>query len=242
MKQYLLIMLFSLVGVCSFGQKVTDADFTYPIKPGEDKWEKMYSVQERIASLQIPENVLPKISTERLLDICLDYPYLVDVMFYDDFQKGIEVLRSNFNGFDELLNRKDLGKYVLAKDKKFPLELDEIKDKSEIEKGKFSFQCFVLELILAQDNVLTSLNNNEEKELLDITIQNMELKTNQTDIFSSISMLPAYLLYAKKALTDSKFKFTDSKQQSAVKEFVNSPLNIDDNIIECVEGYVKNKK
>lgn len=118
MKQFLLIMLLSLVGVCSFGQKVTGADFTYPIKPGEDKWEKMYSVQERIASLQIPESVLPKIPTERLLDICLDYPYLVDVMFYDNFQKGIEVLRSNFNGFDELLNRKDLGKYVLAKDKR----------------------------------------------------------------------------------------------------------------------------
>lgn len=235
-------MLFSLVGVCSFGQKVTGADFTYPIKPGEDEWEKMYSVQERIASLQIPESLLPKISTERLLDICLDYPYLLDVMFYDDFQKGIEVLRSNFNGFDELLNRKDLGKYVLAKDKKFPLDLDKIKDKSDIEKGKFSFQCFVLDLILAQDNVLTTLNNNEEKELLDITIQNTELKTNQTDIFSSISMLPAYLLYAKKALADSKFIFTDSKQKSAVKEFVNNPLNIDDNIIECVERYIKNKK
>ncbi len=203
MKQFLLIILFSMVGVCTFSQKVSSTDFTYPMKPGDDKWEKMSSVEERIASLQIPENILTEISTERLLDICLDYPYLLDVMFYDDFQKGIEALRSNFNGFNELLSRKDLGKFVLAKDKNFPLELDKIKGQNEIEKGKFSFQCFVLDLILAQDNVLGSLSSNEEKELLDITIQNMELKTQQTDIFSSMSMLPSYLLYTKKTLIAS---------------------------------------
>lgn len=115
-----------MVGVCTFSQKVSSTDFTYPMKPGDDKWEKMSSVEERIASLQIPENILTKISTERLLVICLEFPYLSDVLFYDDYQKGFEALRNEFNGFNELLSRKDLGKFVLAKGKNLPLELDKL--------------------------------------------------------------------------------------------------------------------
>ncbi len=235
-------MLLSLVSVCSYSQKVSNTDFAYPIKPGDNKWENMNSVEERIASLQIPEYILPKISTERLLDICLEYPYLLDVLFYDDYQKGLEVLKTNFNGFNELLSRQDLGKFVLAKDKKFSAELDKLNDKDDIEKGKFSFQYFVLELVLAQDIVFETLNSSEEEELLDITINNMELKTKHTDIFGSHSTIPSYLLFAKKALTDSNFKFTDTKQKSDVMEFVSRPLGVDDNIIDCVKRYIKNKR
>lgn len=234
-------MLLSMVSVCSFSQKIINPEFAYSIKPGDGKWEKMSSVEERILSLQIPETILSGITTERLLDICLDYPYLSDVFFYDDFQKGLSALRVNFNGFNELLKRKDLGKFVLAKDKNISLEFDKLKDKDEIEKGKFSFQCFVLELILAQDDVFASLSDLEEDELLDVTNKNIELKIKQTDTFSTLNSIPSYLLYAKKALTDSNFEFKDAKQKSAVIEFIHRPLQLDDNIIECVERYIQNK-
>ena len=239
MKKYLLIMLLSLVSVCSYSQKVSTTDFTYPLIPGDGKWEKMNSVEERIAALQIPESILSKISTERLLEICLDYPYLLDVLFYEDFQKGIEALKNDFNGFNELLSRKDIGKYILAKDKNLPLALDNLKDKNDVEKGKFSYQCFVLELLLAQDNVIETLSSNDEDELLDITIKNMELKTAHTDIFSNLSTIPSYLLYAKKALIDSNFKFTNAKQKSDVIEFVDRPFDVDDSVIECVKRYIE---
>lgn len=242
MKQYLLIILLSMIGVCSYSQQIKNTDFVYPIKPGEDKWEKMISTEERIASLQIPENILNKIYTERLLNICLDYPYILDVLFYNDYQEGINALRDDFNGFNELLNRKDLGKIILAMDKKFPLELDKLRDKDIVEKGKFSFRYFILELILAQDNVLATLSINEEDELLDITIQNLKLKTKQPDIFGDISTTPSYFIYAKKALIDSNFNFTDAKQKNDVIEFINRPVGVDDNIIECVKRYFKNKK
>ena len=197
MRQYLLVILISMVSVSSFSQKICHSDFSYPIKPGDGKWEKINSVKDRIASLQIPETILPDIPTDRLLDICLDYLYLLDVLFCDDYQKGLEALKTEFNGFNELLSRKDLGQCVFAKEKSFPLAVDQLQDKNEIEKGRFSFQCFVLELILAQDNVFNTLSSNEE-ELLDITIRNLELKAAQTDIFSNLNTVPSYLLYAKK--------------------------------------------
>lgn len=227
-----LSMFLSLVSVCSFSQKVNNADFTYPLKPGDCRWEKMNSVEERIESLQIPQNILSKISTERLLDICLDYPYLLDVLFYDDYQKGIDALKSNFNGFDELLRRRDLGKYVLAKEKKFSLELDKLNDKDDIEKGNFSFQYFVLDLISAQDDVFATLSGDDEDELLDITITNMELKIKHTEVFGNLSGIPSYLLYAKKVLGDPNFKFIDAKQKNDVIDFVNRPSGVDNNIID----------
>lgn len=213
MKQFILIMLLAMVSVCSFSQRVSNPDFAYPIKPGDGKWEKMSSVEERIEALQIPEAILTNISTDRLLDICLDFPYLSDVLFFDDYPKGLEALKNEFNGFNELVNRKDLWKYVLAKNKNFPSQLDQLQDKTDIEKGKFSFQSFVLDLIVAQDNVLATCNSDDETELLDVTIRNMELKTNHMNIFSNLNLIPSYLLYAKKVLSDVSFKFKDAKQK-----------------------------
>lgn len=71
--------------------------------------------------MQIPEDILANLPTERLFDIYLDFPYLLDVLFYEDYQKGLEALRVEFNGVDELLNLKDIGKFALAKNKKFTL-------------------------------------------------------------------------------------------------------------------------
>jgi len=119
MKKFLLMILLSLVSVCTHSQKICNPDFEYPIKPGDAKWENISSVAERIAALQIPEDILANLPTERLFDICLDFPYLLDVLFYDDYQKGLEALKKEFNGFNELFNRKDLGKCALAKCKNF---------------------------------------------------------------------------------------------------------------------------
>lgn len=142
----------------------------------------------------------------------MDFPYLLDVLFYEDYQKGLEALRAEFNGFDELLNRKDIGKFALAKNKSFPLELEKLKDKNDIKKGIFSFQCFVLDLILAQENVVKTLSNNEEDELLEVSIQNMELRNQQKDVFGSISTTPLYLSYAKSTVPNSNVKYADSKR------------------------------
>lgn len=219
MKKFLLMILLSLVSVCTHSQKICNPDFEYPIKPGDAKWENISSVAERIAALQIPEDILANLPTERLFDICLDFPYLLDVLFYEDYQKGLEALRAEFNGFDELLNRKDIGKFALAKNKKFPLELEKLKDKNDIEKGFFSFQCFVLDLILAQENVVETLSNNEEDELLKVSIQNIELRNQQKNVFGSISTSPLYLSHAKSSISNSNVKLTDSKRTITADDY-----------------------
>lgn len=45
MKKYLLLILLSMVNVCSYSQNVINAGFVYPIKPGDTKWKEMNSVE-----------------------------------------------------------------------------------------------------------------------------------------------------------------------------------------------------
>lgn len=45
--------------------------------PEKKEWKNLDTPQKRKEALQIPVNVLSQISTEELLDVCFDYPYLL---------------------------------------------------------------------------------------------------------------------------------------------------------------------
>lgn len=47
--------------------------------PEKKEWKNLDTPQKRKKTLQIPANVLSQISTEELLDVCFDYPYLKDI-------------------------------------------------------------------------------------------------------------------------------------------------------------------
>lgn len=99
----------------------------------------------------------------------------------------------------------------------------------------------MLELLLAQDKLLMNIDSTQEKELLSVAIENMEVKSGHDDIFSTINTIPTYLLYAKMAVKDSKFKFADIEQEKKVTEFVKTPVCLDDSVINSVEKYIKSR-
>ena len=71
-------------------------------------WLSEDIIPRRFKALQIPDNVLANISTAGLLETCLDFPYLISIFHYGNFQEGIEGLQTVFNGFREILKRTDL--------------------------------------------------------------------------------------------------------------------------------------
>jgi len=42
-------------------------------------WMRPNIIKERLDALQIPDAVLSRISTEGLLETCLEFPYLIDI-------------------------------------------------------------------------------------------------------------------------------------------------------------------
>ena len=186
-------LLFALTSVCSQAQTNNNNCFDFPFKPGDNVWNGL-SVNERINKLQIPEELVHNISTKDLLNICLDFPYLLDVFFADDFQKGFESLLLEFNGFKELMTRDDLLETTISKMEEMSTSLERMEKTNNIEKGRFSFKWFVLEMILAQDVIADKVIDDHLK----LCINNLTIKKSHPSIFGRVNDVPTYLLLVKK--------------------------------------------
>ena len=97
MKRFIYIVCCVIYTLNSYSQTDSKDVYEFPVRGVEEWWQ--LTVEQRIATLQIPDVVLEKISTEGLLETCLSYPYLINVFFHDNYQQGFEGLMEEFNGF-----------------------------------------------------------------------------------------------------------------------------------------------
>lgn len=156
-KNFLLIM--ALICLHAFGQINERATaFEFPFQPGDAQWKSFSSPQERIAALQIPEAKLKTISTNNLLNVCLDFPYSMDMLAYDYPEVGFDAICKEFNGYRELLTRQDLADALLKKCEAIPDVIESILNKDELTKGDYSFKCYILFYMMGIDEVTSSLD------------------------------------------------------------------------------------
>jgi len=126
MKRQTILMSILLIPLFLFAQA-----WDYPIKPGTDKWKTLKTTQDKLDNCQIPVSILGKLTTADLVRLCLNYPLLGDLLFSNTgFQDGFNAISSNFNGFQELLKRKDAGAELLKHYEAFDL------DSFEVSKGE----------------------------------------------------------------------------------------------------------
>ena len=214
-----------------------DDKYEFPDISGMSDWKRPGIIQERKEALQIPENVLANISTAGLLETCLEYPYLIDIHFFDDFQKGFNVLTAQFNGFNELLKRPDLVNVLLGKFYALTEDVKGMRLLESVERGRFSFRTFALEFMLAQDAVLEKLNAEQEKELFLLNFKHREIKNSYSGVFGNWHIVSSALLYAKTVMCDNA---ADS-YANELSKFIESPLYIDPNTFKYLEDYINGK-
>lgn len=169
MKKILLFIVIVLTnGLIVSGQTNVKDVYEFPIKPETEEWERFEMVSDRIAALQIPDAVLATISTEGLLETCLTFPYLLDMFLCNNYQQGFDLLMTEFNGFREFFNRRDLANIMLKKYGYFIEDVKGIRLLKDVEQGWFTFRYFVLEFMLAQDAVFKNLNEEQEMQFLTV--------------------------------------------------------------------------
>lgn len=187
-----LTVLFSQV---TFAQeKRIDKFYSFPIKVGDEQWRKLGNTHERISALQIPIIQLDGLTTEELLDVCLDYPYLPSMAFCDDYQSSVELLISQFNGLQELIKRKDIIRVLLNKERNMINEYEEIASYSLTERGKFAFQWLLVDLLFIQKEIKTRLNNEQLKEFSEVFDRNQSYRYNNPMIFKGMDSISESLL------------------------------------------------
>lgn len=203
-KRYTVIAFFAIWWTSASCQKDAQISFSYPFEIGDTLWQQYSNNKERVKALQIPEDRLSHIPTNELLEICLDYPFLLEFLFCDDIQEGLKSLTTKFNGFKELIGRKDLPIFLLAKEQKLQEEVESILFKNNQAKGRLGFKSLVVELLLLHEEVFSYMTETQKNDFLHILDTNKKTKNNYPDIFGGINNYPEYLLLEIKNASNDK--------------------------------------
>lgn len=165
MRKICILLLIIIFPTISFAQN-DEATWDFPVKPGSKEWKsQIKNNEDRIRLCQIPPEVLPNLPTKELTKIVLDYPLFRTITAFGPLQNGFNILRKQFNGFDELFARKDAAEeIVLAYNELDPKRIEA--NWGNIEKGDWRFFIFDTEILLSQNEILSKLSEQELKVLL----------------------------------------------------------------------------
>ena len=91
----------------------TTQTFSFDSVTKPEIWKTFQTLEEMQSACQIPDDVLPNLSTEELVQICMDYPLFGNFSAYNDELVGIKKVMDGFNGFTELKKRIDAAEKLL---------------------------------------------------------------------------------------------------------------------------------
>jgi len=139
--------------------------YNWPMKPGMPQWKELKTHDEMLEILQIPVEILKKMTTKDIAQTCLNYPLFPDIWAFNSLQDGMERVIAGFNGLQEFLKREDAGLELYAIYKTMdPHSFDE--SWNNLQKGKYAAEFAKIEILLAQEAILSSLKQNERFLLL----------------------------------------------------------------------------
>ena len=226
MKNKILTIIFCLFVCVLYAQTETKVIWDYPIKPETDGWNQCNSAEEIYKKLNIPENVLKELNTESLVQICLNYPALTAVLLvYNTPQQGFDAFFTQFNGIRELMNRKDVGHFLLKKYSDMSLT-DFNTLWTPADQGAFTFQFYYMELFLVQPQSLQSLDVAERKLLLKEALKKFDLKQSRGDLFGGNHLVMTTWILAKTLYTESKLQ-ADFSTPANIERSLNSGFIVD---------------
>ena len=197
----------------------------YPINLGSDGWNQCNSPSEIYEKLNIPEDVLMKLDTESLVQICLDYPAVSIFFVTNTPQQGFDGFFVQFNGIRELMSRNDVGHFLLRKYSS--MTLNDFNPLWTLEnQGDFTLKFYYMELFLVQQQSLQSMDVSERKLLLKESMRKYELKKSRSDLFGGNSLVMSTWILAKTLHVENKLK-TNFSDLSNVEYSLNTGVIID---------------
>lgn len=164
--KFLYVLLLLTLTTSVLAANTDKTSFKFPFSQEDEKWKEYKTPLDRIAALQIPEDILATIPTEELIDCCLDFPYLSDAIFFDDINEGFNTIVSKFNGFRELLKREDRTDALIKTFGLISLENMYLGDKTTIEIGSNSLKICILAYMVGREEILGRLTSVQKDSLL----------------------------------------------------------------------------
>lgn len=154
MRKILIVSVLCLWTIYLYGQN--NRLFNYPFSPSDKEWSSFKTVKDRKQALQIPDSIISVIATEELIDVCLNYPYLPDIICASNYDDCIKLLEMDFNGFCELFNRNDLAEAIVSLSQKRIARFKEASKYQEQKRIDWSIKELFIDLVAryAKEHVL----------------------------------------------------------------------------------------
>jgi hypothetical protein len=135
--------------------------FQYPFKPGSAEWGKLTSSTEMINAVTVPQNELQSMCTHGLVYTCIYCPLFIDLFVCNHIRDCFLGLTENVNSFGELITRSDAGIELFNYYENF---FDTTKSSTKYFEAQF--KIYGIETFFAQQEFLTTLNEQELKDVL----------------------------------------------------------------------------
>ena len=230
------VLTFMIVANASDGKTwyeldgVTDA-YTFPEYEGEEA----LTYDEIIEFNQIPQDILKNISTEGLIESCLNYPLYADGMIFSNksVYHGFIETCERFNGLQELFKREDAGEKLLHVFEN--LDIDNLARSSDSDPLRVRF----LSYLIAEEKILDTFESEERDELVDICIENIaKTIVKYPEIYSieATTLITARILNED---SDVFFEYVDENEN--VQEFIENGIMVSftsDDIIDLVDACI----
>jgi len=140
-----------------------ELSWDYPIKPGMEAWYSLNTEEERIAAVQVPENILATLSSEEVVGLCITFPSFGHFTAWDTPQEGFNVMLSRYNILRHLLLRNDVGRILITAYKDASMTGFRTLPYSD---EFWQLKLLYLELLLSQKEILQSITPDEKLELI----------------------------------------------------------------------------
>lgn len=154
--------------------------YSFPVVPGTEAW-KNNSHMQRVASLQLPADTLQSISTDRLLETCLYYPFNIDIFAFDDQIASFGRVKEQFNGYAELYQRTDFVQQLMnlysSRNVAFVNQIV-----TDYEQGHYAFDYHIMEFMFVDAALLAS--DTQALQIASMLYEKKEQKT-QNNVYGS---------------------------------------------------------
>ena len=96
----------------SLESQTEDSKSYYEITPSDPEWKEM-GLSEAYDRTSLKKMDYESMSTEEVLAVCLEYPFLTDIMCYETYPDAIETFRAHAKQFEVLYNRDDAPEIIM---------------------------------------------------------------------------------------------------------------------------------
>jgi len=169
--------------------------YNFPVRPGMSEWAQFTTGQQMIDACQVPDNVLNEMSTNGLIETCLDYPLLNHMLAFTSVQFGTERQMENFNGFGKLIQKCDAAALMLSRYKL--MDATAIPDGDDVTIGRFAIIFIHFGMVLSQPVFIEQLTALEKKQLVNEALIKYEVMVLNVDVYGIFTYKVQALMMAR---------------------------------------------